>query len=66
MDVSFADDDSRNRKDNAPENLHLIRQIAFNIIKLDTDKKSVKTKRKKASWNDKYLAILLQNDKLII
>jgi len=66
MDVSFADDDSRNRKDNAPENLHLIRQIAFNIIKLDTDKKSVKTKRKKASWNDKYLAILLQNAKLII
>ena len=66
MDVSFDDDNSRNRKDNSPENLHLIRQIAFNIIKIDVDKKSVKTKRKKASWNDNYLTKLLQNAKLIL
>jgi predicted transposase YbfD/YdcC len=66
MDVSFADDRARNRKDNSAENLHLVRQIAFNIIKLDDAKKSVKTKRKRASWNDNYLFSLLQKAKLIL
>ena len=65
MDVGFNDDASRNRKDNSAANLHLIRQIAFNIIKLDSVKKSVKTKRKNAGWNDSYMLKLLQNAKLL-
>jgi predicted transposase YbfD/YdcC len=65
MDVSFGDDASRNRKDSSSENLHLIRQIAFNIIKLDPAKKSIKTKRKNAGWNNDYLLQLLQNAKLL-
>ena len=65
MDVGFNDDSSRNRKDNSAANLHLIRQIAFNIIKLDSVKKSIKTKRKNAGWNDSYMLKLLQNAKLL-
>lgn len=65
MDVGFNDDASRNRKDNSAANLHLIRQIAFNIIKLDSAKKSIKTKRKNAGWNDSYMIQLLQNAKLL-
>lgn len=65
MDVGFNDDASRNRKDNSAANLHLIRQIAFNIIKLDSVKKSIKTKRKNAGWNDSYMLKLLQNAKLL-
>jgi predicted transposase YbfD/YdcC len=65
MDVGFNDDKSRNRKDNSAANLHLIRQIAFNIIKLDPTKKSIKTKHKNAGWNDSYVLKLLQNAKLL-
>jgi predicted transposase YbfD/YdcC len=65
MDVGFNDDKSRNRKDNSAANLHLIRQISFNIIKLDPAKKSIKTKRKNAGWNNNYLSKLLQNAQLL-
>ncbi len=32
LDVQFEEDDSRIRKDNAPENLAVIRQIALNLL----------------------------------
>jgi predicted transposase YbfD/YdcC len=65
MDVSFKDDASRNRKDNSAENFHLIKQIAFNIIKLNPIKKSIKVKRKNASWNNTFLLQLLSTAKFI-
>ena len=60
LDVSFNEDASRIRKDNAPENLAIIRHIALNLLKQEkTLKFGVKNKRKNAGWDDKYLLKVL-------
>ena len=60
LDVSFNEDDSRIRKDNAPENLAIIRHIALNLLKQEkTLKVGVKNKRKNAGWNEQYLIKVL-------
>ena len=60
LDVSFNEDDSRIRKDNAPENLAIIRHIALNLLKKEkTLTVGIKNKRKNAGWDDKYLIKVL-------
>ena len=60
LDVDFNEDSSRIRKDNAPENLAVIRHIALNLIKKDkTSSGSIKGKRKRAGWDNNYLRSLL-------
>ena len=55
LDVSFSEDASTLRKDNAPQNLSLLRKIALNIIradKIDKSKASLRLKRKGAAWDE--------------
>lgn len=60
LDLAFREDESRVRKDNAPENLASLRHIALNLIKQEsTVKKSIKSKRLKAGWDNDYLARVL-------
>lgn len=60
LDVAFNEDDSRIRKDHAPENMALIRHIALNLLRQDTSAKvGIKAKRLKAGWDNDYLAHLL-------
>lgn len=60
LDVAFREDDSRVRKDNAPENLSVLRQIALNLLKAErTAKVGIKNKRLMAGWDNAYLAKLL-------
>ena len=50
------------RKDNAPENLAIIRHIALNLLKQEkTLKVGVKNKRKNAGWDEKYLLLRFNN-----
>ncbi len=62
LDVSFSEDASTLAKDNAPQNLSLLRKIALNLIradKTDTSKVSLRLKRKGAAWNDEARARIL-------
>jgi predicted transposase YbfD/YdcC len=60
LDVQFNEDDSRIRKENSPENMAIIRQLALGLINQEvTIKKSVKSKQNKASWDNDYLFQIL-------
>ena len=55
LDVHFSEDSSRARKDNAPENLALMRKLALNILQAIPDTASIRRKIKRAGWDDAFL-----------
>jgi predicted transposase YbfD/YdcC len=59
LDVAFREDESRIRKDHAPENSAILRHIALNLLKKVDPKKSVKRKRLIAGWDNQFLANVL-------
>ncbi|MCA3458978.1 MAG: ISAs1 family transposase, partial [Rhodobacter sp.] len=44
----------RNRKDNGPENLSILRKLTLNILKKARPKLPVSRKRKRAGWSDDF------------
>ena len=55
LDVNFGEDGCQARKDNAPQNLSLLKKIVLNLIRADTTdnvKTSLRQKRKRAAWDD--------------
>lgn len=61
LDVALSEDASRSRLDNAPQNLAIIRKIALNTLRLNPEKGSIKTKIKRAAWDDAFLTSLLSH-----
>ncbi|MDX2255995.1 MAG: hypothetical protein NW214_10800 [Pseudanabaenaceae cyanobacterium bins.39] len=60
MDASFHEDASRIRKDNAPENMAMLRHFALNLLSRDkSSKSSMQAKRNKVAWDLAYLIHLL-------
>jgi len=59
LDVIFAEDASRVRLDDAPENLAVIRHIALNLLKRHPAKLSLKRKQFRAALDDSFLFELL-------
>ena len=60
LDVAFREDDSRIRKDNAPQNFAVIRHIAGNLLQQEKSVSTgIKNKRLRAGWDNKYLEKLL-------
>jgi predicted transposase YbfD/YdcC len=60
LDVTFNEDASRIRKDNAPENLATLRKIVLNLVKRQKNTKaSVRARLKRAAWDDSYLLTIL-------
>lgn len=59
LDVVFDEDAQRSRKDNAPENLAILRQFAINIIRSHPAPNSMRQKIKRAGWDDSFLLGLL-------
>ncbi len=60
LDVVLDEDQARNRKDNGPENLALLRRLALNVARAHPDTKtSMRLKLKRAGWNEDFLFELL-------
>jgi predicted transposase YbfD/YdcC len=56
LDVVFDEDHSRIRKDHAPQNFAVIRQIALNLLKQEKSAKGgIQAKRLQAAWDINYL-----------
>jgi predicted transposase YbfD/YdcC len=54
LDMSFDEDRARNRKDNGPENLSILRKLTLNILRKARPKLPVSRKRKRAGWSDDF------------
>src|SRR3954470_10455517 len=50
---------SRLRKGHGAANMALVRHFALNLVRTATDRRSLKTRRKRASWDHPYLQALL-------
>ena len=50
---------ARNRMDNGPHNLAVLRHMALNVMRKEESKTSLRGKFKKAAWNEDYLVKLL-------
>jgi predicted transposase YbfD/YdcC len=61
LDVVFCEDGGRSRKDNAPENLAILRQFAINIIRSHPDPISMRQKVKRAGWDNAFLLSLISH-----
>ena len=60
LDMIFREDEQRKRANHAAANFSIVRKIALNLLKKDTGKESLRTKRLKAAWNKDYLIKLLK------
>ena len=61
LDVSFREDAARNRKDNGPGNIAVLRRRALNVMRRDASKGSLSIKLKRAGWNDDFLRSVLNS-----
>lgn len=59
LDMTFDEDRARNRKDNGPENLSIIRKLALNILKKSRPDISIRRKRKRSGWSDPFARTIL-------
>ncbi len=54
LDVSFHEDMARTRKDNAPQNMAVIRRMALDILRAHPDKRSIARKMNMARWSKDF------------
>lgn len=59
LDVTFAEDRSRVRKDHGPENFALLRRMAVSLLKAEGSKGSIRGKRLIAGWNNDFMEKVL-------
>lgn len=60
LDMTFKEDQSRLRAGHGARNMAVVRHFALNLVRQAKDKRSIKRRRKRASWDPQYLANLLQ------
>ena len=60
LDVTFGEHHSRIRKENAPQNMAILRHLALNRLGQERSAKvGVKIKRSRAGWDQAYLEKIL-------
>lgn len=61
LDIAFREDESRIRKDHAPQNMATLRHMAINLLKQERSTSvGIAAKRKMAGWDNTYLCRVLQ------
>jgi predicted transposase YbfD/YdcC len=60
LDVEFKDDLSRYRSGHGAKNMAVVRRFALDLVRNRKSKGSIKTRRKRASWNTDFLLQVLQ------
>lgn len=60
LDVVFAEDRQRSRKDHVAENMSTLRKMALQLLLKNKGKDSLKKVRKRAAWNDEFLVEVLK------
>jgi predicted transposase YbfD/YdcC len=62
LDVVLDEDLARNRKDNAPANLAILKRLALNVARAHPETKtSLRAKLKRAGWDDRFLFDMLSH-----
>jgi predicted transposase YbfD/YdcC len=61
LDVSFREDAARNRKDNGPGNIAILRRRALDVMRRDTSKGSLSIKLKRAGWDNDFLRSVIND-----
>jgi predicted transposase YbfD/YdcC len=59
LDVVFHDDLARLRTGHGPENMAVVKHMALNLLNVAAKTDSLKTRRKRAGWDDDYLQALV-------
>src|SRR5271169_462144 len=59
LDVTFREDLSRLRAGHGASNMAVVRHFALNLVRQVADKRSIKRRRKRASWDLQYLLEIL-------
>ena len=54
LDTAFDEDRARNRKDNGPENLAILRKLTLNVMRRSRPKLGITRKRKRSGWSDEF------------
>ncbi|MCK8788047.1 ISAs1 family transposase [Roseomonas sp. NAR14] len=54
LDVGFDEDRARHRRDNAPENLAILRKLTLNLLQRTRPGISIRRKRLRAGWSDDF------------
>lgn len=60
LDVTLREDAARNRRDNGPANIAVLRRRALDVARRDTSKGSLAIKLKRAGWDHEFLLKMLQ------
>lgn len=59
LDVVFHDDLSRLRTGHGPQNMAIVKHMALNLLNKTARTDSLKTRRKRAGWDDEYLQAVI-------
>jgi hypothetical protein len=58
--MAFREDAARNRKDNGPANIAVLRRRAVDVVRRDPSKASLSMKLLRAGWVDAFLRSILK------
>jgi hypothetical protein len=59
LDMTFDEDQARNRKDNGPENHAILRELALNALRRARPAISIRRKRKRCGWTNDFARTII-------